>query len=529
MKFTLFPHTGGKKTIANEHFRGQTMEDSELFKVRREKVEALAASGVETYPNDAKVTHLSKQILDTYGPMDNETLEKVAERFSIAGRIMAIRDFGKGAFIAVQDRKGRIQAFIRKDKVGEAAFALFKSLDVGDIVHLTGRVFKTRTGELTLEVEGLRLLTKCLRPLPEKWHGLTDVEIRYRQRYLDLTVNPKVKEVFEARSRIIQSIRTFLHERDFLEVETPMMQPMAGGAMAKPFKTYHNALGQDLFLRIAPELYLKRLVAGGLERVFELNRNFRNEGISTLHNPEFTMMEFYMAYATYEDLMTLTEELITGLVREIFGTLKITYQGTELDFTPPWARVSVGEALVKYAGLDPASLEDRGKALQEAEKRGILFEGNQPLGKVLMGIFDEVVEGKLIQPTFVTQYPLEVSPLSRKNSRHPEFVDRFELYIHGREIANAFSELNDPADQKNRFLMQIEQREAGDEEAHGMDEDYIMALEYGMPPTAGEGIGIDRLVMLLTDSPSIRDVILFPHMRRRETGESKTEDENVRG
>lgn len=529
MKFNLFPHTGGKKTIANEHFRGQTMEDSELFKVRREKVEALAASGVETYPNDAKVTHLSRQILDTYGPMDNETLEKVTERFSIAGRIMAIRDFGKGAFIAVQDRKGRIQAFIRKDKVGEAAFALFKSLDVGDIVHLTGRVFKTRTGELTLEVEGLRLLTKCLRPLPEKWHGLTDVEIRYRQRYLDLTVNPKVKEVFEARSRIIQSIRTFLHERDFLEVETPMMQPMAGGAMAKPFKTYHNALGQDLFLRIAPELYLKRLVAGGLERVFELNRNFRNEGISTLHNPEFTMMEFYMAYATYEDLMTLTEELITGLVREIFGTLKITYQGTEIDFTPPWARVSVGEALVKYAGLDPDSLEDRGKALQEAEKRGISFEGNQPLGKVLMGIFDEVVETKLIQPTFVTQYPLEVSPLSRKNSRNPEFVDRFELYIHGREIANAFSELNDPADQKNRFLMQIEQREAGDEEAHGMDEDYIMALEYGMPPTAGEGIGIDRLVMLLTDSPSIRDVILFPHMRRRETGEQKTEDENVRG
>jgi len=288
--------------------------------------------------------------------------------------------------------------------------------------------------------------------------------------------------------------------------------------MAKPFKTYHNALGQELFLRIAPELYLKRLVAGGLERVFELNRNFRNEGVSTLHNPEFTMMEFYMAYATYEDLMTLTEELIAGLVREILGTLKITYQGTELDFTPPWARLTVGEALVKYAGLDPASMEDRGKALQEAERRGILFEGNQPLGKILMGIFDEVVEKKLIEPTFVTQYPLEVSPLSRKNSRNPAFVDRFELYIHGREIANAFSELNDPADQKNRFLMQLEQREAGDEEAHGMDEDYIMALEYGMPPTAGEGIGIDRLVMLLTDSPSIRDVILFPHLRRRETG-----------
>jgi len=308
-----------------------------------------------------------------------------------------------------------------------------------------------------------------------------------------------------------------------------MMQPMAGGAMAKPFKTHHNALGQDLYLRIAPELYLKRLVVGGLERVFELNRNFRNEGVSTLHNPEFTMMEFYMAYATYEDLMTLTEEMITSLVREIFGTLKITYQGTELDFTPPWRRVSVREALVQYAGLDPAALDDRKAALREAEKRGILFEDREPLGKILMGIFDEVVEGKLVQPTFVTHYPLEVSPLSRKNSRDPGIVDRFELYIHGREIANAFSELNDPADQKNRFLMQLEQREAGDEEAHGMDEDYIMALEYGMPPTAGEGIGIDRLVMLLTDSPSIRDVILFPHMRRRETGEAKTEGENVRG
>jgi len=503
------------------------MDDSDLLKIRREKIEAMAASGVETYPNDAKVTHHSRQILDACGQMDSEALEKVTERFAIAGRIMAIRNFGKGAFIAVQDRKGRIQAFIRKDKVGEEAFALFKSFDVGDIVHLTGRVFKTRTGELTIEVEELRLLTKCLRPLPEKWHGLTDVEIRYRQRYLDLTVNPKVKEVFEARSRIIQFIRAFLHDRDFLEVETPMMQPMAGGAMAKPFKTHHNALGQDLYLRIAPELYLKRLVAGGMERVFELNRNFRNEGISTLHNPEFTMMEFYMAYATYEDLMTLTEELVTGLVTATFGTLRITYQGTELDFTPPWTRVTVKEALVQYAGLDPAALEDRGKALEEAEKRGILFESHEPLGKILMGIFDEVVERKLIQPAFVTQYPLEVSPLSRKNSRNPDFVDRFELYIHGREIANAFSELNDPADQKSRFLMQLAQKEAGDEEAHGMDEDYIMALEYGMPPTAGEGIGIDRLVMLLTDSPSIRDVILFPHMRRREAGGLQKEDDEA--
>lgn len=505
------------------------MEDSDLLKVRKDKIEALTASGVEAYPNDAKVTHLSAELHAAFGQMDNEALEKVTERFAIAGRVMAIRNFGKGAFVAIQDRKGRIQAFIRKDRLGDELFALFKTIDVGDIVHLAGRVIKTRTGELTVEAESLRLLTKCLRPLPEKWHGLTDVEIRYRQRYLDLVVNPKVKDVFEARSRIIRFIRTFLHDRDFLEVETPMMQPMAGGAMAKPFKTHHNALGQDLYLRIAPELYLKRLVVGGMERVFELNRNFRNEGVSTLHNPEFTMIEFYMAYATYEDLMTLTEEMITSLVRDLFGTLKIAYQGTELDFTPPWRRVSVREALVRYAGLDPASLEDRDKALREAAKRGLLFEDREPLGKILMAIFDETVEEKLIQPTFVTGYPLEVSPLSRKNTQNPEIVDRFELYIHGREIANAFSELNDPADQKNRFLMQLEQREAGDEEAHGMDEDYIRALEYGMPPTAGEGIGIDRLVMLLTDSPSIRDVILFPHLRRREAGEAKAEGENVGG
>ena len=505
------------------------MEDSDLLKVRKDKIEALTASGVEAYPNDAKVTHLSAELHAAFGQMDNEALEKVTERFAIAGRVMAIRNFGKGAFVAIQDRKGRIQAFIRKDRLGDELFALFKTIDVGDIVHLAGRVIKTRTGELTVEAEGLRLLTKCLRPLPEKWHGLTDVEIRYRRRYLDLVVNPKVKDVFEARSRIIRFIRTFLHDRDFLEVETPMMQPMAGGAMAKPFKTHHNALGQDLYLRIAPELYLKRLVVGGMELVFELNRNFRNEGVSTLHNPEFTMIEFYMAYATYEDLMTLTEEMITSLVRDLFGTLKIAYQGTELDFTPPWRRVSVREALVRYAGLDPASLEDRDKALREAAKRGLLFEDREPLGKILMAIFDETVEEKLIQPTFVTGYPLEVSPLSRKNTQNPEIVDRFELYIHGREIANAFSELNDPADQKNRFLMQLEQREAGDEEAHGMDEDYIRALEYGMPPTAGEGIGIDRLVMLLTDSPSIRDVILFPHLRRREAGETKTEGDEKTG
>ena len=492
------------------------MEDRDLLKVRREKIEALAASGLEAYPNDAKVTHLSAQIHEAFGQMDNEALERVTERFAVAGRIMAIRSFGKGAFVALQDRKGRIQAFVRKDRVGDEVFGLFKTLDVGDIVHLTGRVFKTRTGELTIEAEALRLLTKCLRPLPEKWHGLTDVEIRYRRRYLDLIVNPKVKEVFETRSRIIRFIRAFLHERDFLEVETPMMQPMAGGAMAKPFKTHHNALGQDLYLRIAPELYLKRLVVGGMERVFELNRNFRNEGVSTLHNPEFTMMEFYMAYATYEDLMVLTEELLTFIVRTLFGSLKITYQGTELDFTPPWPRLTVREALIRLGNIDPEVLDDRVRLCRAADAMGLPFEEHQPLGKIQMAIFDEKVEKRLIQPTFVTHYPIEVSPLSRRNAADPSLADRFELYVYGREIANAFSELNDPIDQRERFVKQLREREAGDEEAHEMDEDYIQALEYAMPPAAGEGIGIDRLVMLLTDSPSIRDVILFPQLRKKE-------------
>jgi lysyl-tRNA synthetase, class II len=501
------------------------MEENELLKARKEKIEALAAKGIPLYPNNIHVTHTADVILSRFSHMDHEALEKVEEKFDIAGRIMAIRDFGKGAFIVIQDRKGRIQSFIRKNTVGEEAFALFKSLDAGDIVFISGRIFKTKTGELTIEAKKLGLVAKAWHPLPEKWHGLTDVETRYRQRHLDLMVNPKIREVFQTRSRIIELIRRFMHERDFLEVETPMMQPMAGGATARPFKTHHNALGMDLFLRIAPELYLKRLVVGGLERVFEINRNFRNEGVSSFHNPEFTMIEFYQAYATYEDLMTLTEELIISLARELFHSLKITYEGTELDLTPPWQRISVKDAIMKYCGIEAGILEDRNKAIDYCQTQGLLFEEHQPLGKILMAIFDEKVEGKLIQPTFVTGYPIEVSPLSRKNDRDPLFVDRFELYIHGKEIANAFSELNDPADQRHRFLMQLKEREAGDEEAHAMDEDYIRALEYGMPPTAGEGIGIDRLVMLLTDSPSIRDVILFPQMRRKETGGSAKEEE----
>jgi lysyl-tRNA synthetase class 2 len=400
--------------------------------------------------------------------------------------------------------------------LGDDDFGLYRRLDVGDIVAMTGRIFRTRTEELTIEVSELQLLSKAIRPLPEKWHGLTDVETRYRQRHLDLITNAKSREVFQRRSRIIQFIRHFMEKRDFMEVETPMMQPKAGGAMAKPFKTYHNALGMDFFLRIAPELYLKRLITGGMERVFEINRSFRNEGISTSHNPEFTMMEFYQAYASYEDLMTMTEEMFTALAERIFGSEKFVYQGTEIDLGRPWKRMTVKEAIMEHCGIAADVLEDAVKATAYARKHGIEVPDNTPLGKVMMEIFDEKVEDRIIQPTFVTQYPIEVSPLARKNERDPAFTDRFELIIHGKEIANAFSELNDPVDQRERFLNQLKQREGGDEEAHEMDEDYISVLEYGMPPTAGEGVGIDRLVMLFTDSASIRDVILFPHMRTKE-------------
>ena len=491
------------------------MEESELLKKRREKIDSLKADGIDLYPNDARVGDTTASVSERFGQMTPEELEKVTERFTLAGRLMAVRDFGKGAFISIQDRKGRLQAFLRKNQMGEKAFALFKRLDIGDIVWISGRVFKTKTGELTIDVEenGLRLLSKSLHPLPEKWHGLTDVEIRYRQRHLDLIVNPEVRKVFQTRSRIISLIRRFMEERDFLEVETPMMQPKAGGAVARPFKTFHNALGMNLFLRIAPELYLKRLITGGMERVFEINRNFRNEGISTFHNPEFTMMEFYQAYATYEDLMTMTEELFTFVAGNLFGSLRFSYQGKEIDLTPPWRRITVRDAVVEIGGVEAAVLDDPGRMAAHARKLGIEVKHSDPPGKVMMAIFDETVEKNLIQPTFVTHYPVDVSPLSRRNAEDPSLADRFELYICGKEIANAFSELNDPVDQRERFEMQLKEREAGDLEAHEMDEDYIGALECGMPPTAGEGIGIDRLVMLFTDSASIRDVILFPLLR----------------
>ncbi|MDD5099686.1 MAG: lysine--tRNA ligase [Syntrophales bacterium] len=493
-------------------------EISELLKKRREKIDSLKADGIDLYPNDARVGETTAAISERYGQMTPEVLEMVTERFTVAGRLMAVRDFGKGAFISIQDRKGRLQAFLRKNQVGERAFALFKRLDIGDIVWLAGRVFKTRTGELTIDVEenGLRLLSKSLRSLPEKWHGLTDIEIRYRQRHLDLIVNPEVRKVFHQRSRIISLIRRFMEERDFLEVETPMMQPKAGGAVARPFKTFHNALGINLFLRIAPELYLKRLITGGLERVFEINRNFRNEGISTFHNPEFTMMEFYQAYATYEDLMKMTEELFVFVAQNLFDSLRFNYQGKEIDLTPPWRRLTVRDAIVEIGGVERTVVDDGVRMADHARKLGIEVKRSDPPGKVLMAIFDETVEKNLVQPTFITHYPVDVSPLSRRNAEDPTLTDRFELYVCGKEIANAFSELNDPVDQRGRFEMQLREREAGDLEAHEMDEDYIGALECGMPPTAGEGIGIDRLVMLFTDSASIRDVILFPLLRTRD-------------
>ncbi|HOD97325.1 MAG TPA: lysine--tRNA ligase [Syntrophales bacterium] len=492
------------------------MEESELIKTRKEKIAALRAAGIDLYPNEVRVGHTSAELRTRFDALDNDALAEVKDTFSLAGRLMAIRNFGKASFISIQDRKGRLQGFIQKKTLPEEEYDLFRRLDVGDIIYIEGKIFKTKTGELTIEAGRLRLLAKAVHSLPEKWHGLTDMEMRYRRRHLDLIMNPDVREVFHRRSRIIKLIRDFMDGHDFLEVETPMMQPRAGGAAAKPFKTFHNTLGMDLYLRIAPELYLKRLVTGGLERVYEINRNFRNEGISTFHNPEFTMMEFYLAYATYEDLMRFTEELFLFLAENVFGAPRFTYQGTEINLSPPWRRISVREAVETHLGIAPEIMADRRRLLATAAEMGLEPEENAVVGKILMMIFEEKVEKELIQPTFVTQYPVEVSPLSRRNPRDPGFTDRFELYICGREIANAFSELNDPEDQRERFLMQLREREAGDEEAHEMDEDYVRTLEYAMPPTAGEGIGIDRLVMLFTDSASIRDVILFPQLRIRD-------------
>lgn len=484
-----------------------------LLALRRDKAAALAAEGVALYGNRFKAPQHLAEILPQGEQLAAEEHDPAGTTYRVAGRIMSLRRFGKAAFFHLRDASGEMQIYARRDLVGETAYEHFKKWDVGDIVGAEGQLFKTRTGELSLEASRLEMVTKSLRPLPEKFHGLTDVETRYRQRYLDMIVNPEVAATFRKRVEIIRLIREFMRNRGFLEAETPMMQAVPGGANARPFQTHHNALGMDLYLRIAPELYLKRLLVGGFDRVFEINRNFRNEGIDTRHNPEFTMMEFYQAFATYHDMMDLTEALISELAEKVCGSTSITYQGQKVNLAPPWRRLSMDEALVQVGGLDPALLHDGPGLMRLAESRGVKFQPEAGPGKAKAELFELLVEEQLIDPTFVTSYPTEISPLARRNEENPELTDRFELFITGREIANAFSELNDPIDQEARFQQQIDGR-GDDEEIHPvLDRDYIRALEYGMPPAGGEGIGIDRLVMLLTDSASIRDVILFPLLK----------------
>ena len=485
------------------------MEDKQ-FELRKSKLEELRAMGIDPYANSFTPEHAAGELVSLHASKSPEELEEMEESFSLAGRVVSKRDFGKSAFFHLSDRTGKIQGFMQKNSIDEKTFTVFrKLLDVGDFAGVRGELFKTRTGELTVRVRELFFLTKALRPLPEKWHGLQDVETRYRQRYLDLIANQRTREIFQTRSKVINLIRRFLDERDFLEVETPVLHPIAGGAAAKPFITHHNALDMDLYLRIAPELYLKRLVVGGLERVYELGRTFRNEGVSTKHNPEFTMIEFYQAYATYEDLMNLIEELVCCVVENTAGDMTVEYEDGRIDFRRPWKRINIYQALREKFGSEIT--EDDQFLFARADSMGINHNGIR--GKALTEIFEALFEDSLVNPTFVYGFPLDVSPLARKNDDDPEVVDRFELYICGREIANAFSELNDPVDQKKRFTDQVEMKKKGEDEYHEMDNDYVSALEYGMPPTAGAGIGIDRLVMLLTNSSSIREVIFFPHLR----------------
>jgi lysyl-tRNA synthetase class 2 len=486
-------------------------ETNELIKQRIKKIEELREMGIKPYGDPFRASDHASELLDRYADTPKEDLEAAVVQCSLAGRIMALRDFGKAAFAHVQDSSGKIQIYLKKDVLGQK-HKLLKKLDIGDIIGIRGRLFRTKTNELTVEVEQLELLTKSVRPLPEKWHGLKDVETRYRQRYVDLIVNPEVRENFAKRSVIIKGVRDFLESKGFIEVETPMMHQIPGGATARPFKTHHNALDIDLYLRIAPELYLKRLLVGGYERVYELNKNFRNEGISTKHNPEFSMLEFYIAYRDYHYLMSLTEDLITTVAMKAVGTLKIPYGDDVIDLTPPWRRVPMLEALME-SGVPQEALGDVEKAKQWARGNQIDIPEGSSHGKALDEIFKEKVEPGLVQPTFIIDHPVELSPLAKRKADNPALVERFELFICSRELANAFSELNDPFDQKVRFLEQVKAKQEGDEEAHWMDEDFIRALEYGMPPAAGEGIGVDRLVMLLTNSQSIRDSILFPQLK----------------
>ncbi len=494
------------------------MEDTnELIQERIKKLARLRDAGIEPYGVTFRAKDLASDIIGRFGELSKEELTERNESSTIAGRIISFRNFGKTAFAHVQDTSGKIQVYFSKDMIAGSQ-DVFKNLDIGDIIGVQGLLFRTKTGELTVQVSDYKLLCKSLRPLPEKWHGLKDIETRCRQRYVDLIVNPDVKELFTKRSRMIQGLRKFFDERGFLEVETPMMHQIPGGATARPFKTHHNALGIDLYLRIAPELYLKRLLVGGFDKVYEMNKNFRNEGISAKHNPEFTMLEFYISYRDYTYLMEFTEELIPFLCKEINGDLRVAFGGESdaeseiIDFTPPWKRMTMVEAM-EQEGVNPAVFESEEAARAYAEKKNIDVDKKASYGKVLDEIFSKKVEPTLVQPTFIIDYPVELSPLARRKKGAPGFVERFELFIGGREIANAFSELNDPLDQKERLQEQVQARERGDEEAGFMDEDFVRALEYGMPPAAGEGIGIDRLFMLLTNTHSIRDVILFPHLR----------------
>jgi lysyl-tRNA synthetase class 2 len=481
---------------------------SEQIKARRQKMNELLAEGYEPFGRRFEPTHCAKAIAEGFGNFTEE------DKVTAAGRVLSIRGHGKTSFIDLSDMSGCIQCYLRRDVLGDDAYKLLKLMDIGDIIGVSGAVFRTHMGEVSIRAETLTILSKALRPLPEKWHGLKDVDTRYRQRYVDLIVNKEVKNTFIARSRIIRAAREFLDEEGFLEVETPMMHSIAGGAAAKPFVTHHNTLDMRLYMRIAPELYLKRLIVGGLERVYEIGRVFRNEGISIRHNPEFTLLEVYRAYADYNDMMLLTERLVYSVVVKVLGTARVIYQDAEIDFTPPWTKISMIDAVKKETGLDFSLNVPVGVTREQAARLGVPLEGNFGPGRILNAVFEHCVEHKLLQPAFITGYPKEISPLAKSSAQDSAMTDRFEAFVFGRELCNGFSELNDPIDQKERFARQAEEREAGDAEAHSMDEDYITALEYGMPPTGGLGIGVDRLVMFLTNSSSIRDVLLFPQLKK---------------
>ncbi len=487
------------------------MAEQDLKQARINKLEELERKKINPYPNIYKITHKAKEIVDNF-----TKLEKEKKKIKTAGRLMLMRMHGKAGFSHIKDDTGMIQIYVRLDFIGEEKLSIFKLLDIGDFIGVEGEIFKTHTNEITVKVEDFTLLAKSLLPLPEKWHGLSDIEARYRQRYLDLIMNDDVKKNFRIRSRAIQFIRNYLQEKGFLEVDTPMMQPVYGGAYARPFMTHHNTLDLDLYMRIAPELYLKRLIVGGFEKVFELNRVFRNEGISTRHNPEYTLLELYQAYADYNDMMDINEDLVCSMIKQIKGSLEIEYQGEKLNFKKPWNRMTYLEAIKKYTGEDFSKIKDEKQAKNAAKKLEVDISEKMTKWEIITQVFEKKVEDNLIQPTFILDYPKEISPLAKTMPDNPELVERFESFIAGMEMSNAFTELNDPAEQKNRFEAQVEKRKEGDKEAHPMDTDYVTALEHGMPPTGGIGIGIDRIIMLLINTNSIRDTILFPLLRAKE-------------